>query len=232
MINSFDTFELITKTLVKSCDERFPTSLHSWSEETLALSGAAGTHFGFVQRGAAVLKTASGEFWLGEKMYFCIPGEFSITGGAGIIATRFGYQGLFSIGGGIEKNGRLRYIDGCTDTLLIAPPVLGDPCLNALYFPRNIRQTPHTHPSVRVGIVASGAGECVLPERTILLTAGQAFVIAPNALHSFNTANDEMVVIAYHPDSDFGATHENHPMVNRTMVEGVSAAALAEIRTA
>jgi hypothetical protein len=25
-------------------------------------------------------------------------------------------------------------------------------------------------------------------------------------------------VIAYHPDSDFGPTHENHPMVNRTIV--------------
>ena len=232
MLNSFDTFELITKTLVKSCDALFPTALHAWSEETLALSGASDTHFGFVQRGTAVLQTAAGdEFRLGEKMYFCVPGQCSVTGGGGIIVTRFGYRGLFLIGGRIEENGRLRYIDGCTDTLLIAPPVFGDPCLNALYFPRNIRQTPHTHPSVRVGIIASGAGECVLSDRTIALAAGQAFIIAPHARHSFNTASDEMIVIAYHPDSDFGATDKNHPMVNRTMVEGVSAAALAEIRT-
>jgi hypothetical protein len=40
-----------------------------------------------------------------------------------------------------------------------------------------------------------------------------------------------MTVIAYHPDSDFGATHEDHPMINRTMVDGISAAKIDEIRT-
>ena len=232
MINSFGTFELTAEIPVESCDERFPTRLHAWNDQTLALSGDGDTHFGFVQRGTAVLQMANGdEFHLREKMYFCVPGQFSVTGGAGIVIARLGYRGLFSIGGSVEKNGRLRYIDGCTDTLLIAPPVLGDPCLNALYFPRNIRQTPHTHPSVRVGIVASGAGECVLSDQTVALKTGQAFVIAPNVLHSFHTKSDEMIVIAYHPDSDFGATDENHPMINLTIVEGVSAAKLNAIHT-
>jgi len=40
-----------------------------------------------------------------------------------------------------------------------------------------------------------------------------------------------MRVIAYHPDSDFGATHEDHPMINRTIVNGTSAAVLSDIRT-
>jgi hypothetical protein len=39
-------------------------------------------------------------------------------------------------------------------------------------------------------------------------------------------------VIAYHPDSDFGPTHEDHPMINRTMVGGVSASELPHLRTA
>ena len=30
-----------------------------------------------------------------------------------------------------------------------------------------------------------------------------------------------MCVIAYHPDSDFGPTDDDHPMVNRTIVDGV-----------
>ena len=170
-------------------------------------------------------------------MYFCVPDDFSIAGGSGIVVTRLGFKGLFSIGGRIEETGRLRYIDGCTDTLLIAPPLLGDPCLNALYFPPNIIQTPHTHPSVRVGIVAKGKGDCLVkypgfeePER-YLLTEGKAFFIAPETVHSFNSHDDGMVVIAYHPDSDFGATHENHPMVNRTFVGEVSAKHLDEIKT-
>jgi quercetin dioxygenase-like cupin family protein len=229
-MNSFYTFELDTACLADSCDTQFPTALHAWNETALELSGN-GTHFGFVQSGKPVLRTGSGEFILSETMYFSVPGNFSIAGGAGIVVTRVDYQGLFSIGGKIETTGRLRYIDGCTDTLLIAPPVLGDPCLNALYFPKNIRQTPHTHPSVRVGIVASGAGTCVLPDKSVALQAGQAFVIAPDALHSFNTDADEMIVIAYHPDSDFGATDESHPMLNRTIIKGVSAANLAANQT-
>jgi hypothetical protein len=40
-----------------------------------------------------------------------------------------------------------------------------------------------------------------------------------------------MVVMAYHPDSDFGPEDENHPMINRTIVDGMSAAGLAAIRT-
>jgi hypothetical protein len=29
-----------------------------------------------------------------------------------------------------------------------------------------------------------------------------------------------MDVVPYHPDSDWGPTHEEHPMVNRTLVGG------------
>ena len=114
---------------------------------------------------------------------------------------------------------------------MIPPLLKGDPCLNALYFPKSITQTPHTHPSVRIGIVAKGSGDCLTPEGVFPLQTGEAFLIAPEALHSFNTFDEEMIVIAYHPDSDFGATHEDHPMVNRTMIDGISAAKLENIRT-
>lgn len=227
---SFQLFELQNECFSELCDETFPTSFHAWNQNRQDFS-AVGTHFGYVFDGEANLQTKLGEFKLKEKMFFCVPEEFSVSGGAGIVITRIGYQGMFSVGGQIEEKGRLRYIDGCRDTLLIPPIIKGDACLNALYFPPNITQTPHTHPSVRVGMVASGRGECVTPNGTFQLKAGKAFIIAPEALHSFNTNGDEMVVIAYHPDSDFGATHEVHPMVNRTIVNGVSASKLEEIRT-
>lgn len=227
---SFEIFVLKNGCLAESCDKQFPTSLYSWQKKSLQLP-ANGTHFGFVFSGEANLRTKYGDFILREKMYFCVPDAFSIEGGKGIIVTRNDYRGIFNLGGAIEENGRLRYIDGCRDTLLIPPLLKGEPCLNALYFPSNITQTPHTHPSVRVGIVAEGSGECVTPDGKFDLQAGSAFVIAPDALHSFNTRDEKMIVIAYHPDSDFGATHENHPMINRTIVEGVSAANLENIRT-
>lgn len=229
-MKEFSLYKLKTGCLSERCDEQFPTALYAWDTNALTLP-ASGTHFGFVQRGTALLSCEMGEFTLREKMYFCVPDSFQIKGGAGLVITRLNFKGLFSIGGAIETRGRLRYIDGCTDTLLIPPPLLGDPCLNALYFPPNINQTPHTHPSVRAGIVAKGAGECALRNETFPLNEGDAFVIAPETLHSFNTYDSEMVVIAYHPDSDFGATHENHPMINRTIVSGISASELTEIRT-
>jgi hypothetical protein len=52
----------------------------------------------------------------------------------------------------------------------------------------------------------------------IPLSSGTLFVIGSGTLHSFHTAESPMVVLAYHPDSDFGPTHENHPMINRTII--------------
>ena len=230
MHEPFQLFNLNGGCLSELCDAKFPTAFYAWNQEILQL-GANGTHFGYVAEGEAFLQTESGKFTLREKMFFAVPNNLQITGGKGIIVTRIGYNGMFSIGGAIENEGRLRYIDGCRDTLLIPPLLKGDPCLNALYFPPNITQTPHTHPSVRVGIVAKGKGECITPNGKFPLQKDSAFIIAPEALHSFNTYDTEMVVIAYHPDSDFGATHEDHPMVSMTFVDGISAKNINEIRT-
>ena len=158
------------------------------------------------------------------------------------------YKAMNLVGGPIEEEGRLKYIDGCTDSLLIPPVKLGDPCFNHLHFPSNIDQTSHTHPSHRIGIVAKGNGECLTPFGNLPLTEGMIFVIKkwdgntenkgldgkmyPNGTHSFKTPKDTgMDVIAFHPDSDFGATDVNHPMINRTIVDGVSANSLDHIRT-
>jgi len=46
------------------------------------------------------------------------------------------------------------------------------------------------------------------------------FYIARETEHSFSTEDREMDVIAYHPDSDWEPTHDDHPMVNRTWVAG------------
>ena len=163
------------------------------------------------------------------------------------------FRAVTTIGGKIEDEGRLKYIDGCTDSLLIAPVKMGDPCFNHLCFPKNIDQTQHTHPSHRIGIVANGSGTCITPFGNLPLFAGMIFVIKewdkktmsigldgkeyPNGQHSFETGSEEgMNVIAFHPDSDFGTTDINHPMINRTLVENqfgelVSAGTIEKIRT-
>ena len=228
---NFIPYDLSHGALAEVGPEAFATRLLAWNGRRLALA-AGGTHLGFVWTGTATLSCAAGTFTLGAGMYFAVPGEGSVTGdGAGVVATREGFGGLFSIGGPIEASGRLRYIDGCTDSLLVPPVVCGDPCLNALYFPPGVDQTEHTHPSARVGLVVSGSGECVTPDGASPLAPGLAFVIPADAPHRFRTAGDRLVVVAYHPDSDVGPTHEAHPMITRTIVGGVPASRIEALHT-
>ena len=229
--DSFIPYELSHGLLADMQDDPFPTSLWAWASSSLRLAGNA-THFGYVHDGSATVKHASGQFILSAGMYFSAPGATVIEGdGRGIAISRLSYDGFFHIGGPVEQVGRLKYIDGCTDLLIIPPIMLGDACLNLLHFPAGIRQTQHTHPSMRVGIVIRGHGMCVTPRGAIPLVAGRAFVIPTDGVHGFRTDSSEMAVIAYHPESDFGPTHELHPMINRTIVDGVSANRIEAIRT-
>ena len=184
---------------------------------------ATGTHFGYVYQGAARLECASGSFAVAQGMYFAVPGALRIAQGEGLVITRLGYRGWFQLGGPVENQGRLRYIDGCTDSLLIPPLVLGDACLNLLHLPPQTRQTRHTHPSLRAGLIIRGQGHCVTPQQRIPLTPGQVFVIEAQEAHSFHTESSQLLVLAYHPDSDFGPTHERHPMINRTVIGATEA---------
>lgn len=140
-------------------------------------------------------------------------------------------RGMSMVGGPIEDKGRLKYIDGCTDSVLVPPVKLGDPCLNLLHFPAGIRQTQHTHPEVRLGMVVHGSGLCVTPAKDTLLHAGMVFCLPAESEHCFYTIKSEMTVVAWHPVSDVGMTDELHPMVSKTIVNGVSATELPEIRT-
>lgn len=198
------------------------SALSVWSDNELSLNGEA-THFGFVLQGSAELEVPQGRFCLQSGMYFAIPGHGSIRGGQGAVFSRNGYHGLFQIGGPVESRGRLRYINGCSDSLLIAPVLRGDPCLNLLHIPPGVNQTAHTHPSHRLGIVAQGRGAC-RAGGMIDLSPGMVWQIPAGGLHSFHTTDSEMVIIAYHPDSDCGPTDAAHPMLNRTLVNGISVA--------
>jgi hypothetical protein len=222
-----------------------PTEAFGWGHEGRSLSlGADATHYCFVLNGraTALVQLADGEPYevlLHRGMYLASPHPIVLGGGQGIVVSRLGYRGMFMIGGPLEAMGRLRYIDGCTDSLLIPPVVKGAPCLNHLHFPKRISQTRHTHPSIRIGVVTQGGGVCVVPDDSqpsidvsIPLREGSLFWIPSGGQHSFCTGDEEMDLIAYHPDSDTGPDHDDHPMINRTIVNGVSAARISPIRTA
>jgi len=210
-------------------------------------------HFGYVNRGACVLldrrcgHVSEMVFPLTAGMFFCTPGPFELhakstaSGSEAIIISQTGAQGSFLLGGPAEAE-YLQYIDGCKDSLLLPPVLCGEPCLNMLFLPANTEQTPHTHQSLRLGMVVSGAGHCLAwpsedggargkfkgdgftaDEALVTpLSTGDVFSIMPETPHCFVTSGDKsgLRVLAFHPDSDFGPTNEKHPMVNRTVIGG------------
>lgn len=232
MAKAFIPYQLEHQNPVDLSNDEFPTTLRMWHGNSLYLPHT-GTHFVYVYQGETLVENPqiNQTYKLTTGMYFSIRGGGYVGKGSGIVITRLGYKGTFMLGGPIESEGRLRYIDNCRDSLLIPPIMRGDPCLNALYFPPGVHQTQHTHPSMRIGMVVSGRGECITPDETIALEPGQVFVIPAGALHSFRTTDSSLTAIAWHPDSSYGPTHEWHPMVISTLVDGVNAPFVKEILT-
>tara|TARA_R110000744_G_scaffold72668_6_gene145759 strand:+ start:160 stop:948 length:789 start_codon:yes stop_codon:yes gene_type:complete len=254
---SFSSWPIQNGLLYDYSKNEYPTKLYSWNKTAITFSATASTlitknmplvvtYYGYVFKGDSKLSLINNTYNLKTGMYFSCTEKFTISGGSGILIKRIGEKSMFMIGGPIEREGRLNYIDGCTDSLLVPPTLLGNACLNHLHFPSGINQTMHTHPSMRVGIVARGSGNCITPFGNKKLYTGQVFVIHQetgkktigidgknylNGSHCFQTFDKEMDVIAYHPDSDFGPEHEEHPMINMTIVDGISAKHIDKIRT-
>lgn len=194
----------------------YPCTLRTWHDSVLTLESGA-THYGYVWQAPTQLQRATQTYALDSGMYFALPEAGQVGGaGAGIVISRWEETAFFHLGGPIEATGRLRYIDGCTDSLLIPPVVYGQACLNLLHIPAYTQQSMHTHPALRAGIIVSGQGHCVTPTQRYTLTPGCVFLIMANGAHCFHTETEALQVIAFHPESNFGPRHEDHPMLNRT----------------
>ncbi|MEL6350717.1 MAG: cupin domain-containing protein [Cyanobacteria bacterium J06627_28] len=206
----------------------------TWQNESLVLP--AGSHYGFVWQGTAQLQRASLPtlFPLTAGMYFSL-GEAATLhgqGSSGMVVTDGAHQGQFLLGGPIESSGRFAYIDGGTTSLLVAPMTVGDPCLHALYMPPNVDQTVHNHPSDRIGLIIHGAGQCRTPDGDCQsLEPGILFHIPAYQEHKFVTHGRGLHLVVFHPDSDIGFSDRHHPMLNRTLVNDVSATDLPQIQT-
>jgi len=177
------------------------------------------TLYGFVLSGETILPNG----WkVKSKEYFCYSSknktETVEVNGSCVITTRLGYIGQNSLGGPIEKSGRLCYMDGCSDSLLIYPPRSGDPSMSLLFFPPDTNQTFHIHPSIRLGIVVDGKGQACLSRESFSLSTGDIFCVEERENHRFQTTDSSMTLIAFHPDGDWGPTDQNHTMLNRTYV--------------
>ena len=216
---TFQPLDVQTGLLCDLTESPFPTKVFGVRDDVVSFDENA-THYGMVVAGGAILHDRLDRYRLRAGMFFVWPGAGTIHGPGcvALIVSRLGYAGLRQVGGPIEAAGRLTYIDGCTDTLLVCPPRLGEPTLNHLHIPPNTAQSQHTHPSERIGVILRGAGECRTPDGVFPLAPGMGWRIPTDAKHSFYTTDSSLDVIAWHPDSDFGPTDQNHPMINRTIL--------------
>jgi hypothetical protein len=211
-----DTFDL------ENLGELEVQTLNAWEE--VEHDPSFGARFILVMNG--VIEIREGDFLvcaLKQGGYVELHNKCTIRsrGSALLIQTRY-YQGIFRGGFELPCQGVFEFIDGCTDTLLLSPLIKGLPCLNFLYIPPNTIQTKHTHPSIRVGLVISGYGHCVVEEGTFELKPQQFFVVQANQIHQFLTMDNELRIFVFHPDSDFGPSNAEHPMINRSLIEGIS----------
>ncbi len=223
-MNGFIPIDTTKQNITELLNDEFPTELFLLTgQENSSFTSTNTNYLLYVIEGELEVKNTQGTFVLQSGMYLNSSKDFSTkVNGKTLVIAQNNYNGLFSIGGPIENTGRLKYIDGCSDSLLVAPDVLGSPCFNLLHIPKNTNQTAHTHPSFRIGVIVSGHGICKTPEGNFDLHSGMVFIMKREAFHSFFTTNEELRVVAYHPDSDFGPTHENHPMINKTIIHEMS----------
>ena len=136
-------------------DTMYPSITIFLSADVSKAGTAHSTTYGYLLSGKAVF-FANGQNWhLQEGNYFAFHGCFSVSNSEDLqlwTVTKVGYKCMPMVGQ-VEENGRLSYIDGCSDSVLVSMPRMGDPVLNYLHFPSGIYQTQHTHPSIRMGVV-------------------------------------------------------------------------------
>lgn len=205
--------------------------VQTWNGGALRLRPDA-SHFITILDGEMIIDNDGIKATLKDYCYGTFPGDAELSGnGNAIIVSSINYKSMALFGGPLETDGRLNYVDGCTNSLLLAPPVKGEPCLNFLNLPSGTHQTPHTHPTIRVGMVVSGYGRCGTKAEPLIFEKGSVFIIPPNALHSFQTDEANIRIILFHPDSVVGPVDTDQTMLNNTFVEGVSAKDLTKLHT-
>jgi hypothetical protein len=202
-----------TQTMYPSCLEVI--------EGRCEVKGRTMTSYGYVTSGRASICASLFEVKADQGTFFSVPGDFLIeAAGQVVLIQRLGFRGLL-VAGRMEQAGRLSYI-GCSTTILVPPPRMGDPVLNHLHIPSGFDQAQHTHPSIRLGVVAKGTGLAYSSEPggawEEQLKPGTVFLLDAHEMHSFSTisSTNELDVVAYHPDSDYGPTDGEHPMLTRT----------------
>lgn len=203
-------------------DDRWPLKLTKLEQtESQAFDVTKGTYYIMLQNASYFSDNVKFENVNGA---FAVNTHFTIKCGQGtavvieypglkLLESRYYTQDKLSMG-------NLSYIDGGTNTTAVNPGRLGDPVVNYVHFPAGMKQTLHTHPSHRIGMILKGRGGVELDHGELFaLKQGDVFFMQRNVLHNFMCPYDEDVVLfVFAPDSGTGPTDEVNPLKIRTYV--------------
>jgi len=188
--------------------------------ESRAFDSTPGTYYIMLQRASYYADNIKFEDVCAA---FAVNNHFTIKCGPGT-AVVIEYAGLHLLESRyyVQNNldmGNLSYMDGGTNTTAVNPGRLGDPVINYVHFPAGMKQTLHTHPSHRVGMVLKGRGLVELDDSEFPLQQGGVFFMQRNVLHNFMCPyNEDVVLFVFAPDSGTGPTDEVNPLKIRTYV--------------
>ena len=121
-------------------------------------------------------------------------------------------------GGHVEVVGRNAYLNGCSASLLVCPPSLGNPCVNHLHLIPEIVQDEHTHPSDRWGLMVRGKVRAYHEGGYLDLKRGDAWHLPAHERHHFVTGSEPTDILVFHPDSAWGPTDKSHQMLDATIL--------------
>jgi hypothetical protein len=205
--------------VIDRTDSMYPCTLHKVTNGKVEVP-ANSTVYGFVLEGIAIVSDSK---TIEKHEFFSINSHYkskSISfNGVGVIIVKYGFHGQNVFGGPVEKQGRLCYINHCSDSLLVYPPRMGDPSMSLLHFPENIIQDFHTHPSFRLGVIFRGKGYAESNTSKYDLVSGAVFCMEEQEVHRFVTEDSLLSVISFHPDGDWGPTDHDHTLLNRTYLK-------------
>ena len=201
-------------------DNRFGTlEVQTWNGGDLKLREDA-SHFVTVLEGKMSVEAVAIKAVLSDYCYGSFAGAAKLTGSAhAVVVSCVDYQCMTLFGGPLEAYGRLRHAHGCTTSLLLSPPFLGEPCLSFLNVHAGTHQPPLTHPSIRIGMVVSGHGRCGTASEPLVFEKGSVFIVPPDTLHSFQTDEANIRIVLFQAESVFGPSDTDELLGNQKLRE-------------
>lgn len=213
METTFTSLHFKNGDLFDLSNTQFPSKVYAFDGMDAIYYHQNCSYYGYVFEGSVTIKYKKEDFTVKKGMYFSLPKELNIQGeGKAFIIEHYDHSCFFQIGGPVEEKGRIECEYNRSNSLLIAPTELHQPCLNLLQIHKNQENLPfHTHQEYRIGMVVEGFGYFATNDNRIPLEKGEIFILPANLAHRLEAPknSENFLIISYHPKSQVNPIYTN-----------------------